>query len=122
MNILDDYMDSRDIQERIEELELALEDEDTDEGDRDDIQEELDGWYQVKSEVAESNPEWDDGITFIAYEKFDDYVKEFCEDCGDIPRNLPDYIVIDWQATADNLQVDYTEVEIQGSIYLFRIE
>lgn len=122
MNVLDDYMDSREIQERIEELELALSDEDTDEGDRADIQEELDGWYQVKNHVEQYNTEWQYGITLIAWEKFEDYVKELCEDCGDIPRNLPDYIVIDWSATADNLQQDYTEVDIQGSTYLFRIE
>jgi hypothetical protein len=33
---------------------------------------------------------------------------------------LPDWIVIDWDATADNLKVDYTEVEFDGVTYLVR--
>jgi hypothetical protein len=42
------------------------------------------------------------------------------EDCGESPRDLPFYIVIDWEETADNLRVDYTEVDFEGTTYLFR--
>jgi hypothetical protein len=42
------------------------------------------------------------------------------EDVGDLPRGIPSYIVIDWAATADNLKVDYTEVDFDGVTYLVR--
>ncbi len=42
------------------------------------------------------------------------------EDIGDLPSDLPSYIEIDWDKTADNLRVDYSEVEYQGTTYLVR--
>jgi hypothetical protein len=42
------------------------------------------------------------------------------EDCGEIPRDLPHYIAIDWEATAQNIRVDYTEIDFDGQAYLVR--
>jgi hypothetical protein len=39
------------------------------------------------------------------------------EGCGTIPRDLPDYVAIDWEETADNLKVDYTDAEFNGVSY-----
>lgn len=41
-------------------------------------------------------------------------------DIGDIPKNIPHYVEIDWEKTADNVRVDYTEVRYQGEDYLVR--
>lgn len=76
-----------------------------------------------KSEIeqaAEYISDWDHGATLIHEDNFVDYVMDLCVDIGDIPRELPDYIEIDWQATANNISVDYTEVEINGMNYLVR--
>jgi hypothetical protein len=59
-------------------------------------------------------------ITLIRDSYFQTYAKELIEDCGDIPRDLPDYIEIDWQATAENIRVDYTPSEIDGVTYWYR--
>jgi hypothetical protein len=52
----------------------------------------------------------------IHEDNFIDAMRELCEDIGD----LPDYIVIDWEATAENLRADYTSVEFEGSTYYTR--
>ena len=54
--------------------------------------------------------QWDSGGQFA---------KSICEDCGDIPRNIPSYIesAIDWEKVWDNaLSYDYTEL-LGGHIF-----
>jgi predicted nuclease with TOPRIM domain len=51
---------------------------------------------------------------------FVDYAREMLEDCGEIPRKMPWYIEIDWEATAENIKSDYSEIEIDGQTYLYR--
>jgi hypothetical protein len=59
-------------------------------------------------------------VTLIADGYFTEYVQELLEDCGDIPKNLPDYIVIDWEQTARIIRTDYSAIEIRGSAYWYR--
>jgi len=59
-------------------------------------------------------------VTLIAEHYFTMYVRELLEDCGDIPRDLPAYVHIDWQRTARDIAVDYSTVTIQGREYLYR--
>lgn len=59
-------------------------------------------------------------VTLVRDFYFTDYARELLEDCGDIPRNLPHYIAIDWDATARNIRVDYQPIEINGSTYWYR--
>jgi len=51
----------------------------------------------------------------------DDFV-EYCEDlvCEIFEPKIPSVIVVDWDATADNLRVDYCEVELDGATFLVR--
>lgn len=80
-------------------------------------------WEDLKAinEEGESlTSEWIHGETLIREDYFTQYVQEMLEDCGDIPSDLPHYIVIDWEATADNLKQDYTEIEIFGDTYYIR--
>ena len=54
--------------------------------------------------------QWDSGGQFA---------RSICEDCGDIPRNIPSYIesAIDWEKVWDNaLSYDYIEL-IGGHIF-----
>lgn len=39
----------------------------------------------------------------------EDFAQQLCEDCGDIPKDLPVYIYIDWERTAHDVMMDYTE-------------
>jgi hypothetical protein len=100
--------------EEREELQKALDDAMADFGD--DEKEELEELDNLESEI----PEWSDGNTLIPEDEFTDYVQEMISDIGDLPRNIPWYIVIDWEATAENIKADYSTVEYQGETYLFR--
>jgi len=53
------------------------------------------------SEIDEAyNGEWKSDV---------DFVQNLVEDCGDIPSDLPSYIHIDWESTARDIMMDYSE-------------
>lgn len=122
-----DYFDSRDMIERIEELE-ALEEaalaEDATQEDRDEWGRALDDELATLREFADSvsSSEWDHGMTFIAESHFEDYAEELCTDLGYLPDNLPGFLAsnIDWAGVAEDLRVDYTEYELDGNTYYTR--
>lgn len=76
---------------------------------------------EIDSLEREVGSEFEYGVTLIPLEDFTDYVKEMLVDCGDLPSNIPSYISIDWEDTANNIKVDYSEVEYLGTDYLFRV-
>lgn len=59
-------------------------------------------------------------VTLIRESYFADYCQDLVIDCGGLPASIPDYLVIDWEATSRNLKVDYSEVEIDGATYFYR--
>lgn len=59
-------------------------------------------------------------VTLVCDSHFTDYARELLEDCGTVPANLPSWVEIDWEATARNVRVDYTPVEIDGCTYWYR--
>jgi hypothetical protein len=107
-------IDSRDVIERIEELESIECGIGSAEYD------ELKSLKALAEEASEYSSDWKYGETLIRYDYFVDYCQELCEDIGDIPRNIPSYIEIDWKATAKNLEVDYTTVDFDGVEYFIR--
>jgi len=141
MNNTDNLIDSRDIIERIEELESELEDlksavEETEESDDqesiDDIigllkdwerdyQEELDDLRNLQTECETYCSDWKYGATLIHEDYFEDYAKELAEDCGMVDRSLSwPMNCIDWEEAADQLKMDYTEVDFGGQTYYIR--
>ena len=146
----DDTIDSRDVIARIEELESersdlsdaldeAVEASNTDEtSDPEELQQaiddakldlqewdndnkaELDALKALAEEAEGYASDWNHGEQLIRESYFTDYAREMLEDCGDVPRDLPHYIEIDWEATARNIKQDYTEVEYDGVTYLIR--
>lgn len=128
LDLTDDVIDVRDIIARIEELEVAIEAYAEKMGDwqaNADNTEELETLTTIMAELAGNggDEEWRGDwypVTLIRDSYFTDYARELLEDCGDIPRNLPDYIKIDWDATAENIRVDYTACEINGVTYWYR--
>ena len=66
--------------------------------------------------------DWNYGATLIHEDYFTEYAEELCREIGDIPNDLPDYIAcnIDWDGVAQDLKVDYTEVDFDGQTYLVR--
>lgn len=57
---------------------------------------------------------------FIRDSYFTEAMRELVSDIGDMPRDIPSYLVIDWDATAENLRADYSSVEIDGVTYWYR--
>ena len=124
------YLDSRELEERIHEL--IIEFVDTTEDDPADIMsvddwkfglteddaEELAALLELREEAEDMG--WEYGIQFIPEDDFPGYVEELATDCGYISADLPGWIVIDWDETAQNVTEDYATVEFQGVSYYFR--
>jgi hypothetical protein len=64
--------------------------------------------------------DWNYGATLIREGYFTQYAEELVKDIADLPRDIPSYIAIDWEKTAENLKVDYTPIEFDGETYLVR--
>lgn len=59
-------------------------------------------------------------VTFIADEYFTEHAIDLLKDIGELPARIPHYLVIDEEATAKNIQQDYSSVEIEGFTYWYR--
>lgn len=62
-------------------------------------------------------PDWTYGAQLIRDSYFVTAMQELCDEIGNFPNGVPSYYVIDWEATARNLRVDYTEVDFDGVTY-----
>ncbi len=71
-------------------------------------------------EGEQNSSEWTHGETVIREDYFEEYAKQLVEDIGDLPKDIPSYIEIDWTATAKNLEADYSTIEWDGENYLVR--
>lgn len=116
INNSDDMIDLRDVIARIEEIEDS------------ELAEEKQELASLVSFIGEckgngGDEQWRGDwypITAVRDSYFVEYTKELLEDCGDLPKDLPHYIEIDWHATARNIRTDYTAVEFDGVTYWVR--
>lgn len=127
----DDVIDSRDLIDRMKDLE--------DERDTfaSDYQGEGDGegvWadenpddaaelaiLQAVYEQGEGSPDWVHGETMIRETYFKTYAEETANDCGMIPDDLKwPLTCIDWDRAAEELRFDYFEIDFDGVAYLIR--
>ena len=116
-----DLFDSREIDERIDELEcMALESED---GDLDpnldeEEREEYDALITLRDDCGSS--EWEYGVTFIAESYFEEYAQDLAEDLGLVDRENSMSPYIDWAAWARDCQMDYSSVVLDDCMFYFR--
>jgi antirestriction protein len=118
-----DTIDTRDIIDRIAEIESTLEGADETAVDAAaeaaELREELDALTTFVSEYDGSfGDSFRDGVTLIADSYFEDYARDLAEDIGALDRKAGwpmDYI--DWERAAAALQSDYTSIEIDGTTY-----
>ncbi len=133
-----DILDSRDVEEVLNEilqdaiLDIEIEEE------RDGVTEEeattwllsencphneakrFKGLKALKDE-AESLCEWSDGATLIHENHFVDYAKQFAEDIGAISSDVSwPATHIDWDKAAEHLKMDYSTIEVEGNTYYVR--
>lgn len=121
----DDIIDSRDVIARIEELQAEKDGSDNLDMDWGEIDAEMATLTAFMEEMKGrgGDEQWRGDwypVTIIRDSYFEDYARELLEDCGDLPKDLPHYIEIDWQATARNIRMDYTSVEFDGVTYWVR--
>lgn len=122
-NIGDDIIDSRDVIERLAELEDMEADAISGDGEALSASEahEL-AALRAFADEASCASDWYFGATFIRDEHFQDYARKLVEECEYIPAELPDWITrnIDWQGVADALKVDYADYQLDGVTYWSR--
>ncbi len=119
-----DIIDVRDIINRFEELEVESHTW-CDDGDDADAWAELNALQAILANLVGygGDEQWRGDrypTTLVRDSYFTYYAREMLEDCGTIPRDLPSWVVIDWDATAHNVRMDYTPVEIDGATYWYR--
>jgi hypothetical protein len=124
LDLTADIIDVRDIIARFEQLE-AISHEFCDEGNDADAWAELNTLQAILAKLVGygGDEQWRGDwypVTLIQDKYFEDHARELLDDCGLIPKDLPHYIAIDWETTAQNIQVDYTPVEIDGLTYWYR--
>lgn len=121
----EDYLDSRDVQERIDWLESdqATDTDKWQDKELEEFVEELQKLNELKKEYIDyfGEDSWSFGAQFIRDSYFEDYAQELAEDIGAINRDLswPNNC-IDWEQAARELQMDYTEVTFDGVEYWTR--
>lgn len=115
-----DILDSRSVIERIEELEssIGLAEDDNEAPDEDEV-EELAALKEFAEEAEGYTPDWHHGEGMIADSYFQDYARELADDIGTVGEGWPCYC-IDWEAAANDLQMDYTAVELDGYTFWTR--
>ena len=117
-----DQIDSRDILERLEELQARINDAEVLD---DDEQLEFDALREL-AEECEGYSDWEYGEQLINVDYFTDYIAQIIEDCYDLPKVLTSgewpyrHITIDFEAAAKEAEQDYTTVSFLGSDYLIR--
>ena len=112
ITLYDDIIDSRDIETRLEELTFS-------DGERDESEDqELMFLTEIREELKD-HPEWEYGLVLISDFYFSTYVQEMLEDDGTIPQDLPWYIEVDWEKTANNMKCDYDSIDIKGYEFFF---
>ena len=138
----DDMLDVRDLIERYEELESErdsfFDDRDFpdsergnkenpiwDEWEKSDEAEELNQLQDILEELkgGGGDEQWKGDwypVTLINEDYFTDSIEELVKECCGFPKDVPWWVEIDWEKTADNCKVDYTTIEIGEETYYYR--
>lgn len=122
LNLSDDYIDVRDICARVDEL-IALigDDQNLDEDDASELATLQSILSDLKGNGGDHKYEGDwYPVTLIDDTAFEEYARELVEDCGYVSKDMPSWIMIDWNATSRNVRMDYTPTEINGRTYWYR--
>ena len=108
-----EILDSRDIQERIDELdglsESRIEEYEV---------EELKNLLSIKDAVGDDES-WGFGIVFIRDSYFEEDAEEFAYDCMGIDRNGQMTMYVDWARFAEDRKVDFQSIDFDGVEYWY---
>lgn len=119
------YIDSRDMEEAIVELEAmeeaAKEGESDSESGSDAMDEDLAALLAAPREVRDScGSEWRHGVQYIRRSEWVEYAQQLAEDVGAIDNDAKWLAChIDWQAAADALEQGYSTIDIGNEEFLY---
>lgn len=129
------YRSTQDLRDRFEELKndkQALADEvsecadDPEHGDIEKARRELDDWktendVELKelAEIVKGLYDGDEDEQLVADEDFAQHARDVAEDLYNIEPHWP-FSHIDWDKAADDLKLDYTSFEFEGTTYWYR--
>lgn len=138
----DDVIDSRDVIERIEELEDTENDlkeavEDAKGTRKEAAERALADWRETEegeelailrklAEEAEGSSDWPHGESLIRESYFTQYIEQLIDDCYQIPKEITSgewpwrHIAIDYEAAAEEAKDDYIEVSFGDVSYWIR--
>lgn len=133
-----DLIDSRDLLELFEDLKTQFVDEFNEwaeENEHEPIEdwedaptnlEDLEDLHQEITELADFINEcagygdFDYGEALIHEDYFTEYCEDFLKDCGYIPNDMPSWIELDFEATAENMKADYITADWGDETYYMR--
>ena len=105
------YLDTRDLQDEMNDLETLGEDRSQEENER----------FEYLTEISEEiGDEFRYGVTLIPDGETDDYFQELAEECGYLDNDNPLRWYIDWERWGNDCLMDYSSVDIDGETYWFR--
>jgi hypothetical protein len=118
----EDLIDSRDVTDLIEYFEAKLESlvDDELQDFKNEYGDKLESLKKLAEEGEAAAPDWNFGETMILESYFTEHVMQTIKDCGDLPQDIPSYIEIDEEKTAENLKADYQEIDFDGETYYIR--
>lgn len=125
----DEFFDSREVVERIAELDdlrEVMDDAEESPENRQSAAEEYD-WdehaalVELRDEAEGHVPDWEYGEIFYTWDALVEYAEEVVRECYSM-GDLPDWVTnhIDWEEVAGEVKVDYTEFEFRGTTYYAR--
>lgn len=119
----DDIIDSRDIIERIEQLDGRQ----FDHNDLTQVElEELAALKALAAECEQYASDWQYGEQLIRRSYFEQYISDLIDECYELPKNINcgswpyNHLSFDIEAAAIEAEQDYTEVSFGGVEYLIR--
>lgn len=115
-----DVIDSREIIERIEELNNLRDDPNTENDFGDEENDELDMLETFAEKMESEATGWTYGVLFIRWDHFKVYAQEYAEEVIDKWVTEWPFCHVDWDEAADALKQDYSEAEFGGIIYFYR--
>lgn len=119
--MLEDYLNTTDLELRIEEIREEIESRKAEGfGESHELSEEMDELLQIKTRTIEAlgTEAWDDGTDLIADSAFTDYAERLAGDLGCINPDVGwPMSSIDWDDAAEQLKQDYAEIETDSGNY-----
>lgn len=111
INYQANILNPADLLKRLEYLKKQLV-ENEDEYDEYDEREELEENKHTLKQLAENR------IVLINSDYFEEYIHKNLKESG-VLNTIPDYIVIDWESTANDMLSDYSEIGLQGEWFYY---